>query len=110
MPKLRGVYNAGEPRTDCIQKNYLLPTPIVYGEEDCLYLNVYRPEIPTRFRPSSLPVMVYIHGGGFFGGSAGPGVSGPEYFMDSGEVILVTVAYRLGPFGKLAESSTWKLF
>jgi len=44
--------------------------------------------------------MVYIHGGGFFGGSAGPGVTGPEYFMDSGEVILVTMAYRLGPFGE----------
>lgn len=53
--------------------------------------------------------MVYIHGGGFFGGSAGPGVSGPEYFMDSGEVILVTVAYRLGPFGKFGISSTGKL-
>ncbi|KAH8337976.1 hypothetical protein KR067_012395 [Drosophila pandora] len=99
MTKLRGVYNASQPRTDCIQKNYLLPTPIVYGEEDCLYLNIYR---PIRLRPSSLPVMVYIHGGGFFGGSAGPGVSGPEYFMDSGEVILVTVAYRLGPFGFLS--------
>ncbi|XP_017096776.2 juvenile hormone esterase [Drosophila bipectinata] len=102
MPKLRGVYNASWPRMDCIQKNYLLPTPIVYGEEDCLYLNVYRPEHPTRFQSSNLPVMVYIHGGGFFGGSAGPGVSGPEYFMDSGEVILVTVAYRLGPFGFLS--------
>ncbi|KAH8327058.1 hypothetical protein KR074_001377 [Drosophila pseudoananassae] len=99
MPKLRGVYNASRPRMDCIQKNYLLPTPIVYGEEDCLFLNIYR---PTRFRPANLPVMVYIHGGGFFGGSAGPGVSGPEYFMDSGEVILVTVAYRLGPFGFLS--------
>jgi len=44
--------------------------------------------------------MVYIHGGGFFGGSAGPGVTGPEYFMDSEEVILVTMAYRLGPFGE----------
>ncbi|XP_041563311.1 uncharacterized protein LOC108141260 [Drosophila elegans] len=98
MPKLPGVYDASQPRMDCIQKNYLLPTPVVYGEEDCLYLNVYRPEV----RKTPLPVMVYIHGGGFFGGSAGPGVSGPEYFMDSGEVILVTMAYRLGPFGFLS--------
>ncbi|XP_036668929.2 uncharacterized protein [Drosophila suzukii] len=98
MPKLLGLYDASEPKMDCIQKNYLLPTPVIYGEEDCLYLNVYRPEV----RDSPLPVMVYIHGGGFFGGSAGPGVTGPEYFMDSGEVILVTMAYRLGPFGFLS--------
>ncbi|XP_044248910.2 uncharacterized protein [Drosophila takahashii] len=98
MPKLLGVYDATEPKMDCIQKNYLLPTPVIYGEEDCLYLNVYRPEN----RKSLLPVMVYIHGGGFFGGSAGPGFTGPEYFMDSGEVILVTMAYRLGPFGFLS--------
>ncbi|KAH8400773.1 hypothetical protein KR009_000937, partial [Drosophila setifemur] len=98
MPKLLGIYNASEPKADCIQKNYLLPSPIIYGEEDCLYLNVYRPEL----RKSVLPVMVYIHGGGFFGGSAGPGTTGPEYFMDTGEVILVTMAYRLGPFGFLS--------
>ncbi|KAH8361974.1 hypothetical protein KR200_002646 [Drosophila serrata] len=98
MPKLLGLYNATTPKMDCIQKNYLLPTPVIYGEEDCLYLNVYRPEV----RKSLLPVMVYIHGGGFFGGSAGPGATGPEYFMDTGEVILVTMAYRLGPFGFLS--------
>ncbi|KAH8283671.1 hypothetical protein KR018_011588 [Drosophila ironensis] len=98
MPKLLGVYNASAPKADCIQKNYLLPTPIIYGEEDCLYLNVYRPEL----RKGSLPVMVYIHGGGFFGGSAGPGQTGPDYLMDSGEVIVVTMAYRLGPFGFLS--------
>ncbi|KAH8285026.1 hypothetical protein KR054_004014 [Drosophila jambulina] len=101
MPKLLGLYNATAPKMDCIQKNYLLPTPVIYGEEDCLYLNVYRPEV----RKTVLPVMVYIHGGGFFGGSAGPGVTGPEYFMDTGEVILVTMAYRLGPFGKYIHSS-----
>jgi len=45
MPKLLGLYDASEPKMDCIQKNYLLPTPVIYGEEDCLYLNVYRPEV-----------------------------------------------------------------
>ncbi|XP_034120414.1 esterase E4 isoform X1 [Drosophila guanche] len=104
MPKLIGVYNATKPKPDCVQKNYLLPTPIIFGQEDCLYLNVYRPKLRQRSlsRHSLLPVMVYIHGGGFFSGSAGPQVTGPEYFMDSGEVILVTMAYRLGPFGFLS--------
>lgn len=45
MPKLLGMYDASAPKMDCIQKNYLLPTPVVYGDEDCLYLNVYRPEV-----------------------------------------------------------------
>ncbi|EDW74344.1 uncharacterized protein Dwil_GK21864 [Drosophila willistoni] len=99
MPKLSGIYNASLAKSDCIQKNYLLPTPIIYGEEDCLYLNVYRPERISKLR---LPVMVYIHGGGFFSGSAGPSVTGPEYFMDTGEVIVVTMAYRLGALGFLS--------
>ncbi|XP_064551989.1 uncharacterized protein LOC135437843 [Drosophila montana] len=99
MPKLRGIYNASAPKPDCIQKNYLLPTPIIYGQEDCLYLNVYRPEHRSR---QPLPVLVYIHGGGFFSGSAGPLLTGPEYFMDTGEVLLVTMAYRLGALGFLS--------
>lgn len=45
--------------------------------------------------------MVYIYGGGFFSGTANPGITGPAYFMDTQKVILVTMAYRLGAFGKL---------
>lgn len=55
--------------------------------------------LQRRSRPL-LPVMVFIHGGGFFSGSAGPQITGPEYFMDNGEVILVTMAYRLGALGE----------
>jgi len=44
--------------------------------------------------------MFYIHGGGFFSGTAHPVASGPEYLMDTEKVIMVTVGYRLGPFGK----------
>ncbi|KAH8411061.1 hypothetical protein KR222_011277, partial [Zaprionus bogoriensis] len=99
MPKLQGIYNASSVKPDCIQKNYLMPTPLIYGEEDCLYLNLYRPERRSRL---PLPVMVYIHGGGFFSGSASPLLTGPEYFMDTGEVILVAMAYRLGALGFLS--------
>ena len=45
-----------------------------------------------------LPVMVWIHGGGFFAGSGNPDIYGPEYFMDY-DVILVSVNYRVGPLG-----------
>lgn len=46
--------------------------------------------------------MIYIHGGGYFSGSASPGIVGPEYFMDTKRVILVTFQYRVGVFGFLA--------
>ncbi|CAD7092329.1 unnamed protein product [Hermetia illucens] len=95
-----GVFNATTARDDCIQKNYLLKTPVILGDEDCLYLNVYRPVGASSEQP--LPVMVYIYGGGFFSGTANPGITGPAYFMDTQKVILVTMAYRLGAFGFLS--------
>ncbi|KAJ6634299.1 Juvenile hormone esterase [Pseudolycoriella hygida] len=95
-----GLLNATVTKPDCIQKNVLLPNAVASGSEDCLYLNVYRPvNIPATKR---LPVMVFIHGGGFFAGSAGPSMVGPQHFMENGEVILVSMAYRLGVFGFLS--------
>ncbi|KAL5287117.1 CES2.2 family protein [Megaselia abdita] len=94
------VLNATEVKPDCLQMNALAPGSPIYGEEDCLYLNVYRPQINNK--ASLSPVMIYIFGGGFFSGSADPGIVGPEFFMENGEVILVTIAYRLGPLGFLS--------
>uniref|UniRef100_A0A182K299 carboxylesterase n=1 Tax=Anopheles christyi TaxID=43041 RepID=A0A182K299_9DIPT len=49
-----------------------------------------------------MPVIVYIHGGGFFSGTASPLVVGPEYILDTKRAILVTVQYRLGVLGFLS--------
>jgi len=53
--------------------------------------------------PSSLSeyraVMVFFHGGGFCCGSGNASQCGPEYLME-GDIVLVTVNYRLGPLGK----------
>ncbi|KAG4073456.1 hypothetical protein HA402_000680 [Bradysia odoriphaga] len=90
-------------RSDCIQKNILLPNPTVMGSEDCLYLNVYRPIVPKNVPGNKLlPVMVFIHGGGFFAGSPSPSALGPQYFMKNGEVIFVAMSYRLGVLGFLS--------
>jgi para-nitrobenzyl esterase len=67
--------------------------------EDCLFVNVYA---PFKAKPTSkLPVMVWIHGGGFIAGSG----SEPRYsdspLVDKG-IVLVTLNYRLGVFGFLA--------
>lgn len=57
-----------------------------------MYLNVYRPKI-ARGCQTKYPVMVFIHGGGFYEGSADSGFYGPEYLLDH-DVILVNMNYR----------------
>lgn len=47
-------------------------------------------------------MIVYIHGGGFFAGTPDPNITGPNFFMDTEDVIVVTIAYRLGPLGFLS--------
>ena len=47
-----------------------------------------------------LPVMFYIHGGGYTSGESSTFLYGPRYLLDR-DVILVTVSYRLGPLGFL---------
>jgi para-nitrobenzyl esterase len=67
--------------------------------EDCLFLNVYTPAKATP--ASKLPVMVWIHGGGFIAGAG----SEPRYSdspLVDRDVVLVTLNYRLGVFGFLA--------
>uniref|UniRef100_B4MQF3 Carboxylic ester hydrolase n=2 Tax=Drosophila willistoni TaxID=7260 RepID=B4MQF3_DROWI len=97
----QGILDASVARDGCLQRNYFVHDWDVRGEEDCLYLNVYRPKAEKR-GSESLPVMVYIHSGGFISGTAYPTVSGPEYLMDTEAIILVTINYRLGPFGFLS--------
>jgi para-nitrobenzyl esterase len=66
------------------------------SSEDCLVVNVYTPQNVDRL----LPVMVYIHGGAFMrGGSAG---FDGRALSEAGNVIVVTLNYRLGPLGFLS--------
>ncbi|XP_057380572.1 carboxylic ester hydrolase-like [Daphnia carinata] len=83
----------------CIQAD--LTTKALAGQEDCLVLNVY-----TRSVGSSnnlLPVMVWIHGGGFTTGSgnAESDLYGPDYILDR-DIVFVTMNYRLAAFGFLS--------
>ncbi|XP_075975673.1 uncharacterized protein LOC142976270 [Anticarsia gemmatalis] len=71
------------------------------GTEDCLYLNVYTPTI-TPAKP--LPVMIFIHGGAFVGGSGEDDFYGPQFLVNKG-VILVTINYRLEVLGYLCLNS-----
>jgi para-nitrobenzyl esterase len=67
------------------------------GQEDCLYLNV---DTPAAAPDHLLPVMVWIHGGGFTVGSGND--NPPTRIVERGGVIVVSINYRLGPFGFLA--------
>lgn len=66
--------------------------------EDCLYLNVWT---PARSAREKIPVIVWIHGGGFIGGSTSIGMYDGTGYARKG-VVLVSLAYRLGPYGFMA--------
>jgi len=95
----RGVRKADTFAPACMQKGVSMP-----GEappktsEDCLYLNLWA---PTKAPGRKLPVLVWIHGGGYSNGSASMPLYQGDRLARQG-VIVVTVAYRLGPFGFLA--------
>ncbi len=68
--------------------------------EDCLYVNVWTPSVAVR--PSGpLPVMVWVHGGSFVNGSGSLSWYAGEALAARGDVVVVTVNYRLGAFGFL---------
>lgn len=71
------------------------------GSEDCLYLNVFTPQIPNS-KLTLLPVIVFIHGGGFvFGNGTIKSVHGPDFLIEQ-NIVVVTINYRLGVFGFLS--------
>lgn len=98
-----GVRKAVEFGPNCMQGRFGPPqagggqAPPV--SEDCLYLNVWRPADARA--GARLPVMVWIHGGGFVGGSGSSPANLGAGFARQG-VILVSFNYRLGRFGFFA--------
>ncbi|KAK0463608.1 Alpha/Beta hydrolase protein [Desarmillaria tabescens] len=78
-------------------------TLVAPNSEDCLFLNVYVPgQLGSR---KNLPVVVWIHGGGYVAGSAS-GSTGNDLIREAGGgVVAVLIQYRLGLFGFLAGES-----
>jgi para-nitrobenzyl esterase len=75
------------------------------SSEDCLFINVYAPAVSNA--NSKLPVMFWIHGGGYAAGAS----SEPRHngdFLPLKGVVLVTINYRLGVFGFLATADLAK--
>ncbi|PKQ66676.1 carboxylesterase [Labilibaculum manganireducens] len=96
-----GIRDTKEYGFNCAQGGWgAAPGTIQEGSsEDCLYLNLWMPAGTKA--DANLPVMVWIHGGGFTGGSgAGEATSGEEFAKQG--VILMTFNYRLGRLGHFA--------
>jgi para-nitrobenzyl esterase len=94
-----GIYEATDYRSICPQPQLELIEGALVKEkqsEDCLYLNIYTPGIDGKKRP----VMVWIHGGAFMFGSSSHPLYRRGKIAERG-VVLVTINYRLGPFGFL---------
>jgi para-nitrobenzyl esterase len=66
--------------------------------EDCLYLNIWT---PAKSAKAKLPVIVWIHGGGYVGGSTSIPLYDGTGFARKG-VVMVSLAYRLGVYGFMA--------
>ena len=94
-----GVRQATEFGASAIQPGSSLAGMTADGpmSEDCLYLNVFTPSPDDKRRP----VMVWIHGGIFLMGSASSPIYDGGRLAERGDVVIVTINYRLGALGYL---------
>ncbi|XP_063531893.1 carboxylic ester hydrolase-like isoform X3 [Cydia strobilella] len=83
-----GVRQATEYGSICAQT-----VTVFQGSEDCLFLNVFTKSLQGR-----APVMVFIHGGAYLGGSGNDDLYGPKFIVQH-DVVLVTFNYRLEVLG-----------
>lgn len=95
------VRDASQAASHCLQA---LPSQDgINSSEDCLYLNVYAPKSTLAgkdVKPSPKPVMVWIYGGANFHGASNIFDATP--LAETGDVVVVTLNYRVGPLGFLA--------
>jgi para-nitrobenzyl esterase len=96
-----GTLDATKYKSPCPQVTRFGQTD-ASDNEDCLYLNITLPAArsPTGGAVRGKPVIVWIHGGAYVGGSAD--IYPLDYFSRLGDVIIVSINYRLGVFGFMA--------
>jgi carboxylesterase type B len=76
--------------------------PVTPSSEDCLFLNVQAPA-----NASNLPVLVWIHGGGYGAGNGRQDFS-TILGVNGNNFVTVAIQYRLGPFGFLASDELYR--
>lgn len=96
-----GMLDASTFQPDCPQLGAIQNLAPAGSDEDCLHLNIWRPAVDHGFGVENLPVMVFIYGGAFQ-------IGGGSWFLYEGTdlvkhgVVVVTINYRLGPLGYMA--------
>ena len=91
------------PPSACPQLAWPDPAGLAGSNEDCLYLNIWRPA-PANGAARVRPVMVWIHGGGFIEGYGAAKQYDATHLALSADAVVVTVNYRVGALGFLAAS------
>ena len=77
------------------------------GSEDCFFLNIQTPYIPKAGSQTDLrPVLFWIHGGGFTGGTGADPLSDGSNLASREDIVVVTINYRLSTLGFLAVPGT----
>jgi para-nitrobenzyl esterase len=99
--RLRAATRFGGSAPQASVQNWLVRRVVgsvtVAQSEDCLYLNVWTPAVDARLRP----VLVFIHGGAFLMGSGSTLLYDGARLSERGDVVVVTLNYRLGALGSL---------
>jgi para-nitrobenzyl esterase len=101
LPVWQGERDASKFGPDCAQTAFRpgAPSMTATSSEDCLYLNLWRPSAAAA--GAKLPVMSWIYGGGFTGGSSAMSFTSGTELAKQG-IILVSANYRVGRFGFFA--------
>ena len=101
-PQPPATWSGVRPAVDfgprCVQRGFAPGADQVLSSEDCLYLNVWT---AAQSQDELLPVMMWIHGGGFFAGSGSDRIYDAQHLAAKGAVVI-TINYRLGTFGFFA--------
>lgn len=79
-----------------------IPGDLTAWDEDCLFLNVWSPGLD-----GARPVMVFVHGGAFVGGGGTSRLYDGAALARNGDVVVVTINYRLGALGFLAHEELY---
>jgi len=92
-----GIYEAYYNAKSPCQNEYLETSSLFYQSEECLYLNIWKADEASAEKK---PVMVWVYGGAFEeGGTVDPIFDCHNFVEENPDVIVVTIAYRLGVFG-----------